>query len=323
MRLLPIIAAASAAVIAFAGPASAQNKWPEKPIEFVCATSAGSGAANWCLLMSELVGEQLGVPIEVLFKPAGAGNEAATYIDERPADGYTWLQRNTSYGGYMNLPTFRPDPADFEVPVEVEKFLYVIAVNAASPYKTWEELATAMREAKQPISVAANKPGSAHHLHLARLFAAADLPWTYVPYDGAGGAMRDTLGGHIDVAIGPPGIWQAHVDSGDARFLLLINEEHVDRPGLSGLPIPSDFGIDYDIVHQVQGMFTKKGTSKEIDDRIAEAVKAAMATDRYVEYLEQNQHVIPAYSADLEANTERFRQLLDTVKVALKDAGLQ
>jgi tripartite-type tricarboxylate transporter receptor subunit TctC len=323
MRLLSIIAAASAAAVAFTGTVFAQEKWPEKPIEMLCATSAGSGAANWCLLMSELMSEQLGVPVEVLFKPAGAGNEAATYVDERPADGYTWLQRNTSYGGYMNLPTFRPDPANFEVPVEVEKFLYVVAVNAASPYKTWEDLAKAMREAKQPISVAANKPGSAHHLHLARLFAAADLPWTFVPYNGSGGAMRDTLGGHIDVAIGPPGIWQAHVDSGDARFLLLINEEHVDRPGLSGLPIPSDFGIDYDIIHQVQGIFTKKGTPKEINDRIAEAMKAATETKRYIEYVEQNQHVVPTFSGDLQANTERFSKLLDTMKIALKEAGLQ
>ncbi len=321
MRLKSLIAAGFAA-IALSAPAQAQSTWPEKPIEFVCATSAGSGAANWCLLMSELVGEQLGVPIEVLFKPAGAGNEGASYVDERPADGYTWLQRNTSYGGYMNLPTFRPDPMNFEVPVEVEKFLYVVAVNADSPYQTWEDLAAAMKAADQPIAVAANKPGSAHHLHLVKLFAAADLPWTYVPYDGAGGAMRDTLGGHVDVAIGPPGIWQPHVDSGAARFLLLINEEQVDRPGLSELKIPSDFGIDYKMIHQVQGVFTKVGTPTEVNDKIAEAFRAATETDRYAEYLEQNQHVVKNFSADLEANTERFRDLLETMKVSLKEAGL-
>lgn len=153
---MPTLLAASA-MLAMTGPASAQDAWPDQPIEMVCATSAGSGAANWCLLQSELVGAELGVPIEVLFKPAGAGNEAATYVSERPADGYTWLQRNTSYGGYMNLPTFRPDPQSFDVPVEVEKFLYVVAVNAESPYETWEDLATAMKAADQPIAVAANQ----------------------------------------------------------------------------------------------------------------------------------------------------------------------
>lgn len=77
--------------------------------------------------------------------------------------------------------------------------------------------------------------------------------------------MRDTLGGHVDVAIGPPGIWLPHVESGDARFLLLINEDHVDREGLSGLPIPSDFGIDYEMIHQIQGIFTETGTPPEVN----------------------------------------------------------
>jgi tripartite-type tricarboxylate transporter receptor subunit TctC len=102
---MPLFKMAAAGFALLGSAMSAQAGWPEQPIEMVCATDAGSGAANWCLLMAELVGNDLGQPINVLFKPAGAGNEAATYVAQRPADGYTWLQRNTSYGGYMNLPT--------------------------------------------------------------------------------------------------------------------------------------------------------------------------------------------------------------------------
>lgn len=321
MRLLKL-ALAGAAFLGSSLVVQAQNDWPTKPIEFVCATSAGSGAANWCLLMAELVGKELDTPIEVLFKPSGAGNEAATYVASRPADGYTWLHRNTSYGGYMNLPTFQPDPLGFEVPVEVEKFLYVIAVNKDSPYQTWEDLVKAMKEADEPIAVAANKPGSAHHLHLVKLFEAAGVPWRFVPYNGSGGAMRDTLAGAVDVAIGPPGIWLPQVEAGNARFLLLINEERVDRPGIADLPIPSDFGLDYEITHQVQGMFTKAGTPPEINARIAAAVEKATSSDRYKEYVQQQVHVVPQFSGDIEANTARFRSLLESMKMALTDAGI-
>lgn len=319
MRLWKI-AAAGAVLMAASAPAHAE--WPEKPIEMLCATSAGSGAANWCLLMAELVGDELGQPIEVLFKPAGAGNEAATYVAERPADGYTWLQRNSSYGGYMNLPTFRPDPSLFDVPVEVEKFLYVVAVNKDAPYNTWDELVEGMKNAPEPIPVAANKPGSAHHLHLVRLFDAAGVPWKYVPYNGSGGAMRDTLGGHVDVAIGPPGIWLPHVKNGDARFLMLINEEKVDREGLTDLPIPSDYGLDYKIIHQIQGVFTKEGTPEEVNDKIAEAFAAAVESDAYKEYLASQVHVVPQFSGDHKANTERFDELRGVMENALTEAGL-
>ena len=321
MRLISFFATGFA-FLTIGGNAIAQNEWPTQPIEFVCATSPGSGGANGCLLMSELVGEELGVPIEILFKPAGAGNEAGSYYAEKPADGYTWAQSSTSFAGYMNLPTFKPDHDLFKVALEVEKFIYVIAVNADSPYESWEDLVTAMKDADEPIAVAANKPGSAHHLHLVRLFEAAGVPFTYVPYNGAGGAMRDVLGGHVDVAIGPSGIWLPHVESGDARFLLLINEERVDREGLTDLPIPSEFGIDYDIIHQVQGVFTKPDTDPAINKKIYEAYLAATKTDRYKEYLAQNPHVVPILSGDVEANNERFTEMLEVMKKALEDAGL-
>ena len=321
MRLLKL-ALAGAAFLGSSLVAQAQDDFPSKPIEFVCATSAGSGAANWCLLMAEMAGEQLGTPIEVLFKPSGAGNEAAAYVASKPADGHTWLHRNTSYGGYMNLPTFQPDPMGFEVPVEVEKFLYVIAVNKDAPYQTWEDLVTAMKAADEPIPVAANKPGSAHHLHIVKLFEAAGVPFRFVPYNGSGGAMRDTLAGAVDVAIGPPGIWIPHVQEGNARFLMLINEEHIDRPGLAGLPIPSDFGMEYDMTHQVQGMFTKKGTPPEVNAKIAAALEAATSSDRYKEYAAQQVHVVPQFSGDIDANTERFHGLLGSMKAALTEAGI-
>lgn len=324
MRAIRLAIAGAFALLGGLGPASAEDvsKWPSHPIEFVCATSAGSGAANWCLLMAETIGAELGTPIEVLFKPGGAGNEGASYVDSRPADGYTWLQRNTSYAGYMSLPTFRPNPDDFEVIADIEKFLFVVAVSSSSKYKTFPDMIADMKAHPGEITVAANKPGSAHHLHLDKLFRAFGVKWAYVPYDGAGGAMKDTLGGHVDAAIGPPGIWQPHVDAGKARYLLLINEEHVDKPGLKEIPIPSDYGVTYPITHQVQGIFLKKGTPPEIEAKIVAAIKKAVESKRYKEYLAVNSHVVPALNTDKAAATKAFHDERKTMGDALRAAGL-
>jgi tripartite-type tricarboxylate transporter receptor subunit TctC len=312
--------AAAFSVGVLATPAKAD--FPERPIEFVCATSAGSGAANWCLLVAELAGENLGQPVQVLFKAAGAGNEGASYVDQRPADGHTWLQRNTSYAGYMNLPTFRPNPEDFEVVADVEKFLFVLAVKADSPWGSFEELLEDMRARPGQISFGSNKPGSSHHLHLVQLFNAAGVEWNYVPYDGAGEAMRDTLGGHVDVAIGPPGIWQPHVDSGAARYLLMVNETRVESEGLSELPVPSDFGLDYEMTHQVQGVFVKRGTPEAVTARIAEALESVTTHPRYLEYLQNNRHVVPQFDADMERATARFHNERTIMGDTLRAAGL-
>jgi tripartite-type tricarboxylate transporter receptor subunit TctC len=268
------------------------------------------------------MGAELGKPVHVIFKPGGAGNEGASYVADRPADGYTWLHRNTSYAGYMSLPTFRPNPMDFEVLADVEKFIYVIAVRASSKYNTFEDLIADMKARPGLVTVAANRPGSAHHLHLDKLFRAFGVKWGFVPYEGAGDAMKDALGGHVDAAIGPPGIWQPHVDAGKARYLILINEKHLDRPGIDKLRIPADLGVTYPITHQVQGIFVKKGTPPEVEAKIVTALKKAVESPRFKDYLQKNSHVIPVLNTDKVAATTAFHEERKAMVESLRAAGL-
>ena len=53
---------------------SVANSYPTKPIELICSTKAGSGAAAWCEMMANEMSQKgrLGVPITVLYKPGGA-----------------------------------------------------------------------------------------------------------------------------------------------------------------------------------------------------------------------------------------------------------
>lgn len=301
-------------------PINANAEWPEQPIEFVCATGPSSSAAVWCRLFAELTSKELGQHVEVLFKGGGGGNTAAEYVVSKPADGYTWLQRNTSYAGYMSMPTFRPDPMEFEVILEIEKFLYVMGVRADSKYKTWLDVIEDMKANPGKVAVAGNKPGSVHHVHMIKLFKAFGIDdFGYVPYAGSGAAMKDVLGGHIPLGIIPYGIWAPHVESGDARSLLLINEEEYDR---IPLPIPKDSGQDYEIAHQVQGLFVKVGTPKDIEEKIQAAWKKAVETDRYKEYIETNAHVIPQFNDNTEVMTENFHQIRKETEQFLKDSGL-
>ena len=82
------------------------NAFPTKPIELICSTKAGSGAAAWCEMMANEMSQKgrLGVPITVLYKPGGANHEGAVYTDSKKSDGHTILHINGSHSGYFNLP---------------------------------------------------------------------------------------------------------------------------------------------------------------------------------------------------------------------------
>ena len=64
-------AIALAAVGVLSAPAVAE-KYPSKPIELICTTSPGSGAAQWCHMVAKNLSTKaaLGVPVNVSFKSA-------------------------------------------------------------------------------------------------------------------------------------------------------------------------------------------------------------------------------------------------------------
>ncbi|MEK9722853.1 MAG: tripartite tricarboxylate transporter substrate-binding protein [Rhodospirillaceae bacterium] len=316
-RLFGALAFAGTATLALAG--GAQAAWPEKPIEMVCATGAKSGAAHWYRLMAAEVGKALGTRVDVLFEGGGGGNTAAAIVDGKPADGYAWLHRNTSYAGYMNLPTFKVDPEQFEVVVQMTKCIYDIGVPADSKYKTFQDLIADMKANPGKISVAANKPGSAHHRHLINLFRAFDVKWNFVPYKGSGGAMRDVLGGHVPVGIVPTGIWAPQVKSGKGRTLLLLNE--TAYPGIEA-PTPKDLGRDYAFTHQVQGFFVKKGTPADVKQKIADAFKKVSQSQAYKDYIAKTVGAINVFSVDGPRLTKEFHEARKETGEFLRKAGL-
>jgi len=322
-RIMMKRAVMSAAALAFAGgltlTAPAQAEYPERPIEMICVTGPSSGAAIWCRLMAQIVGKEIGQPIEVLYKGGGGGNTAAEYTANKPADGYTWLHRNTSYAGYMNMPTFKPDPDQFEVVVHMTKFLYAIGVPADSKYNTFQDLIEDMQANPGKISVAANKPGSVHHRHLINLFNAYDVQWNYVPYKGSGGAMKDVLGGHVPVGIMPTGIWEPQVEAKAGRTLVLLNDEAY--PGIDA-PIPKDFGQDYAFTHQVQGFFVKEGTPDDVRKTMAEAFKRAAESQEYKDWIANTTGAISVFDDDGEALTKQFHDARKETGVFLREAGL-
>lgn len=321
LRLLKFTGVAALAAVASLAITTGQARaaWPEKPIELVCATSAKSGAAQWCRVIASSLSKVLDMRVDPLFEGGGGGNSAAAIVAKAPSDGYKWLHRNTSYAGYMNMPTFQEDPELFNVVAEMTKFLYVIGVPTDSKYKTFEDLIKDMKANPGKISVAANKPGSVHHIHLINLFRAFDVEWNYVPYKGSGGAMRDVLGGHVPVGIIPTGIWTPQVKAGKAKTLLLINEE--PYPGIDA-PLPKDFGKDYPIEHQVQGFFLKKDTPEDIKNKVKAALKEVAESKEYQDYIKNTDGAFDVFSTDEARLTKKFHDLRKETGVFLQKAGL-
>lgn len=296
-------------------PQPRADEYPNQPIELICSTSPGSGAAVWCQMMANEMAKEycLGVPINVSFKSGGSNHEPAVYTVGKPADGYTLLHISGSWPGYFNLPHFTVSFDDFEFVARIEQTLYAIGVHEDSPFQTFQEVLDYAKKHPGELVMGSNKVGSLHHRHHERLMTAAGVDIRFVPYEGTGAVVKDIIGEHLPIGMAQPGKWLSHVEAGNARVLLLLNEERLDHPLFKDVPTPMEVGLDYDFPHQWQGFLVKKGTPDSVIDKIAACGEKAVKSTAYEQYMANNPHVIPNFSADRKALAEQFRKdLKDT-----------
>lgn len=317
-----LITAGLVGLAAMLGSSAFAEDYPSKPLTIACATAAGSTGAQWCQMVSEILSKPdiLGQPVNVELKPGGSGNEAAIYLTQRPADGYTLLQGSQSYAGYVNLPTFTPKLDDMEFLLRVEKFIYALGVPADSEFKTFDDAVKYAKEHPGELGIGGNKIGSVHHRLILDAFGAAGAEINYIPYEGSADAVRDTLGKHIPVGLGSIGQWQQHVNSGAIRILAVLNDERVSA--WPDAPSIKELGYDYPVTHNFMAIIVKTGTPDDVKQKLRDAFAKLVESDEYKAYLAQSPHVVPWFNADPDVVQKEWQDTVSGTKEFMQKAGM-
>jgi tripartite-type tricarboxylate transporter receptor subunit TctC len=304
----------------FASPALAE--YPDKPITISCGTSPGSGAARWCQMMADGLAkkEALGVPVRVVFKPGGSGNESAVYAVNKPADGYTLMHANGSYSGYMNLPTFSVKRSDLTLVARVVKSLYVLVTPADSQYKTFADVVKAAKAEPGKLPVAGNKLGSNAHQQVISLFNAAGVKVNHIPYRGTGKSLKDMLGHHIMLGLSNPSIVIPHIKAGKMRALVLLDTKRL--PEMPDVPVPSELGLKYDLPVQWQGFFLKAGTPPAVKAKIVKAIGVVVNSPEFKAYLKKSPGIVSDFISDEAALNKDLDKNLKSTREFMKANGL-
>lgn len=310
------VAAAAAGTLLGAAPVLAQSTYPEKPVELICSTKPGSGAAAWCDMVGNAMPEYLGAPVTVDYKSGGSNNEPVVYTYNKPADGYTLLHVNGSYPGYLNLPHFTRSYDDFQLVARFEETLYGIAVRCDDPdIKTWEDLVDYTKANPGSVAMGSNKVGSLHHRIHSRLVKDEKGPdLRFVPYQGTGGVVKDVIGSHLRVGMAQPGLWNPHIEAGTVCPLLILNDERLDSPNWSDVRSVPEVGLTFDVPQQWQGFMVKKGTPEDVMDHISKAVIAVTKSDTYKKYLATHPHSVLDVRTDREDLSADFYENLEDTR---------
>jgi tripartite-type tricarboxylate transporter receptor subunit TctC len=203
------------AAVAAPGGAGAQTG----TIRIVVPLPAGGGVDVVARQLAERIGQQQGATFVIENRP-GAGTMIGTEAVARASpDGNTLLVVPNSFLVAPQLHKANYDAiASFEPVCSLVVTPTVLAVNKASPYRTFGELVAAVRAAPGKLTIGSGG-GAALQLNFEMLQQATGLRTTFVGYSGTVPAVIAALGGHVDAVFSDfPTAWP-QIKSGALRAL--------------------------------------------------------------------------------------------------------
>ena len=273
--------ALSTLAAAAAGPqAWAQGSWPTgKSITYLVPFPPGGNTDTLARLIAPLLSTALGTPV-VIDNKGGAGGSVGSAIAARAApDGYTILGGTISSHA-INVSLYAKldyDPVKSFLPVAMlGSGPLVLAVNAASPYKTLNEVLAASKAKAGGLSSASPGAGTSPHMAMELLAFQSGVKFTHVPYKGSGPAVQDLLGGQVDMMFDTTLIVGPHIQSGKLRPIAVSSSKRLDS--LPEVPTIAEAGQRGFDMGSWQAVFVPAGTPRPIVDRLHAEIMKAIAT---------------------------------------------
>jgi len=260
--------------------ASAQGRYPERPIKLMVAFSAGGVndvvARQWAERVRTLLGT-----VVVENQGGGSGTIATGEVARAAPDGYTILLGSTSTMvlNPMTMAKVPYDPAKDFVPISIIAVSTTsIVVHASVPAKNLKELIAYVKANPGKLSYGSAGSGTMSNLSgelFKQLTGLNDL--VHIPYKGAGPGITDLVSGHIPIMT--PNITGQVLElhrSGRIRILAVNGAQRLSAA--PDIPTAIEEGVPNMIGLLFLGLFAPAATPKPIVDRITEATHAA-ATD--------------------------------------------
>ncbi|MDB5527106.1 MAG: tripartite tricarboxylate transporter substrate binding protein BugD [Devosia sp.] len=307
--------------LAFAGSAFAQD-YPTKPITVVVPFSAGGPTDTVARLVAEVMSKDLGQQVVVQNVGGAGGTLGAGQVATAPNDGYTLLLHHigmsTAPTLYRSLPY---DPTKDFAPIGLITSvpMTLVARKDFEP-TTLAELMDYIKANGENVTYAHAGIGSASQLCGMLLMDALDTQMTTVPYQGAGPAMTDIIGGQIDMICDQSTNTTSQIKAGEVKAYGVTTPERLAN--LPDLPTTKEGGLDLEI-GVWHGLYAPAGTDAAIITKLETALQAALADETVISrFAELGTVPVTADQATPAALAETLTSQIALWKGVIEKAGV-
>ena len=311
-------ALALAALVLIVTAVDAQEKYPSRPIDFICTWGTGGGADAMARQIGSLSQSTLGVALPVSNVPGAAGNTGLAQILNAKPDGYTvatYIQ-DTLMTIPMGLARHKVDDFEWITRTQVaDSFLFV---KSDGPYKTIQELLKHAQANPGKLRVAATGFGTVDDVSV-RFLEKKGYKMITVPYPKPGERYAAALGGHAEVLYEQAGDVLQYLKAGQLRPLIIFAEKR--HPAFADVPTSKELGVDLTLP-QFRGIVARKGTPPDRIQIMGEAFRRAMDTPQWKKFAEEWY-----FAPDSYMGPDRFGPWVagevDTLDRLVKEFGLK
>jgi tripartite-type tricarboxylate transporter receptor subunit TctC len=127
------------------------------------------------------------------------------------------------------------------------------------------------------LNYASAGAGTSHHLagELFKLQTGTFI--THIPYRGAGPALQDLIAGNVDCMFDGLGSSAQHIKAGRIKALMMSGAKR--NPAFPDVPSAAEAGLPDYTVTTWYGLWAPKGTPADVQAKIVDEMKKALATD--------------------------------------------
>jgi tripartite-type tricarboxylate transporter receptor subunit TctC len=311
--------AATAAALSSTG--WAQDKYPSKPITWVCPYAAGGNADSRSRQVAKVMGQLLGQPIVIDNKAGAGGNIGTEAIARAKPDGYTIGMGNFAPLA-VNHALFKKlnfNPFTDLVPIMlIERGPLILMVRNDSPYKSVKDLAAAAKATPGKLSYASGGIGGTHHLSGALFEHAAGVDMIHAPYKSGSAGATDLMSGQVDMMFEQMYSAMPAIKGGRLRALAITSKAR--SPLVPDIPTMAEQGFAEVEVLNWQGIVAPKGLPPELIRQLnAAANKALQDPDLREKILSQGNEVgggtPEQFAALIKAEAPRWAKVVRDAKI--------
>lgn len=299
-----------------ASAAEKPKDYPNRPVTIMVGFGAGGSSDVGVRILAEALKKVIGQPVLVENKP-GAGSQVmlTDFKNNAKPDGYTMA--------LINIPQIQTivfDPTrkaafaitDFQPVANHVQDPGAILVRAESPFRTLEDLLSEAKAKPGRVKASTTGIGSDDHLAVLDVQRKANVRFNIVHLQDTPTALKNALGGHIDVDFDNVGGFLPTAKSGQARILAVMDDRRF--PDLPDVPTMREKGIDV-VSSSTRGYVFPAGTPMEIVKYMSEAIRKAMDDPDHVKRMKESGLTlkfmdIAEYAKFIESQNDRAKQLI-------------